>query len=53
MRPALHLGCDRGHFVFGQIDHRDERSCGAEGERDFAPDPPGSTRDQNALAIKA
>ncbi len=53
MRPALHLGDDRGHFVFGQIDHCDERSCGTESERDFAPNPPGSASDQNALAIKA
>jgi hypothetical protein len=53
MRPALHLGDDRLHFVLIQIDDRDERSRGDKGQRDFAPDSSGPTRDQNALAIKA
>ena len=53
MRPALHLGDDRPHFVFRQIDHGDPGPRGAEGARNFAADAPGPTGDEHALAFEA
>ena len=50
MRAALHLGDDRLHFLFREIDNRDPRARRAKGQRNLAPDAAGAARDQDALA---
>ena len=52
MRAPLHLGDNRSHLRFVEINYGDPGSRRGEGERHFAADAAGPTGDEDAFAVE-